>query len=103
MSRKIVQLSVRTKGKTEYVKAKADYGIEHETVTIHYPFERFYLEESKASEAERLYWEANSDSTQATYAVVRIKDGNAALQDVMINGESIISIIKNLEGESVKN
>jgi len=58
------------------------------------PFDRFYLEESKASEAEKAYWEAQRDSTQVAYGVVRIGAGNAVLTDVMINDRSIVEVVK---------
>lgn len=39
------------------------------------------------------------DTSQITYAVVSIKNGNAVLKDVMINGTSIIEIVKAKQGE----
>ena len=82
-----------------YIKAKAGHGVWNGSLSIHYPFNRFYLEESKASEAERLYWNANTDFTQVAYAVVRIKDGNTALEDVMVNGKSIVTVIREMNEE----
>ncbi|HYG19097.1 MAG TPA: GDYXXLXY domain-containing protein [Ohtaekwangia sp.] len=66
------------------------------TLWLSYPFERFYLEESKASEAERLYWSTQSDSTQQVYAVVNILKGEAALKDVMINDRRIADVVKEI-------
>jgi len=63
-------------------------------VTIDLPFERFYLEESKASEAEKAYWQAQRDSAQVAYGVVHIGAGKAVLTDVMINDRSIVDIVK---------
>ncbi len=63
---------------------------------IEYPFDRFYLEESKAPEAERAYWEANRDTTQVAYALVAVKNGHAALKDVMINNKSVIDVVNEL-------
>ncbi|MBT1687491.1 GDYXXLXY domain-containing protein [Dawidia soli] len=65
-------------------------------VVFEYPFERFYLEESKASAAERLYWESRSDSTQQVYAVIRVRNGQAALENVMINERPIADIVRAL-------
>lgn len=64
------------------------------SVSFELPFDRFYLEESKASEAEKAYWEAQRDSTQIAYGVVRIGAGNAVLTDVMINDRSIVEVVK---------
>jgi uncharacterized membrane-anchored protein len=79
----------------DYVKARITTVTSYEpyTLWIEYPFDRFYLEESKAAEAEALYWKSQSDSTQVTYALVSVKNGKAALIDVMINDRSIADIV----------
>jgi len=63
-------------------------------ITLDFPFNRFYLEESKAPEAERVYWESLLDASQETYALVAIKDGEAVLKDVLIDGTSIRELVK---------
>ncbi len=63
-------------------------------VYFEYPFERFYVEESKAAEAERAYWDSNRDSTHTTYALVKIKNGQAVLEDVRIDDKSIVDIVR---------
>ena len=50
-------------------------GIKTPQITIEYPFNRFYLEESKAPDAERLYFEALRDSQLSTYAQVYVSPG----------------------------
>ncbi|MEJ7647140.1 MAG: GDYXXLXY domain-containing protein [Chryseolinea sp.] len=60
------------------------------------PFDRFYMEESKASEAERAYWQANTDSVQVAYGVVSMGNGVAVLTDVMINDKSVRNLVKEL-------
>ncbi|HEX6226495.1 MAG TPA: GDYXXLXY domain-containing protein [Chryseolinea sp.] len=62
------------------------------------PFDRFYLEESKASEAEQIYWEAQRDSAQVAYALVSIGRGQAVLQDVIINDRPVLEIVNSLNG-----
>jgi uncharacterized membrane-anchored protein len=63
------------------------------------PFDRFYLEESKASEAERVYWQANSDSVQVAYGVVSMGNGVAVLTDVMINDTSVKDVVEKLNSQ----
>lgn len=63
-------------------------------VIFEYPFERYYMEESKAPEAEKIYVQSSRDSTQITYALVSIKDGESVLKDVIIGGTSIKEIVK---------
>lgn len=60
------------------------------------PFNRFYLEESKASEAEQIYWKAQRDSAQVAYGLVTIGNGHAVLTDVMINDKSVVEIVNEL-------
>lgn len=79
----------------DFLKAKIDYVIhEGSTLAIEYPFDRFYMEESKAYDAELTYRRALPDTSQITYALVNIKNGESVLKDVMINGISIKEIVK---------
>ena len=61
-------------------------------LTIDYPFDKFYMEESKAFDAELAYRQSLWDTTRVTYALVSIKNGNAVLKDVLIDGISIREI-----------
>lgn len=80
----------------DYVEADIMFSNE-EMVRINYPFDRFYLEESKAGDAEQVYRDSNrSDTTQSTYAIVRMKNGKSVLEDVMINDRSIVDIVREL-------
>ena len=58
-------------------------------VEIAYPFDRFYMEESKAPRAEAIFRESFSDVTQETLAIVHILQGQAVLKDVQIGGVSL--------------
>jgi len=56
-------------------------------VSFEFPFDRFYMEETKAYDAEKAYREVNRDSLKANvYALVYIKNGQAVLKDVIIDG-----------------
>ena len=80
----------------DYVKAKIQYitGPQLDNVIISYPFDRFYMEEFKAYEAEKAYNETQLNSIKTTYALVNIRQGKAALKDVMIDGISIVDIVR---------
>lgn len=65
-------------------------------VYFNIPFTRFYLEESKAAEAENQYWSAQRDSAQVAYGIVKIGNGNAVLTAVMVNGRSVTEIVEAL-------
>jgi len=79
----------------DFLKAKINYVIhDGSKVSIEYPFDRFYMEESKAYDAELTYRRTLPDTSQVPYALVNIKNGESVLKDVMINGISIREIVK---------
>lgn len=82
---------------TSFVKAKVDY-VSNENglkkLYFTYPFDRLYLQETLAQEAEETYAETQQNTTKITYALVKIKDGDAVLQDVFIDSVSITEIVK---------
>lgn len=92
---------IKTISKTEpsntedYVKSKVNYysQFNERVVYIDYPFERYYMEETKAPDAEIAYRESARDTSQNTYALVNIKKGQAVLKDVFINETSIKTIV----------
>lgn len=61
-----------------------------EDISLNFTFDRFYMEESKAPEAERRYNEAVRDSLKEAYALVKIREGMVVLEDVVVNGVSIV-------------
>lgn len=79
-----------------FVKAKVSAVSSDGTnkLTIYYPFDRYYMEESKAYDAELVYTKWVQDTTKRTYALVRIKKGDAVLKDVLIDEISIREIVK---------
>jgi len=76
---------------SNYVKAEIQsvYGDTPTIVRLRYPFERFYMEESKAPKAEAMFRDLWRDSTTTVYGLVVINAGRAALEDVMVDGVSI--------------
>lgn len=71
----------------DYIQAKINYVIHgySSQAFIEYPFERYYMEESKAPRAERLL---NADSLTA-YLHVRVMNGESATEALMINEVTI--------------
>jgi uncharacterized membrane-anchored protein len=80
----------------DFVKTTINYvsSDSAKTVSVVWPFERFYMEESKAAGAERIYTRSLADSNNITYALVKIKDGDAVLENVFINEKPIVSYFK---------
>ncbi|MGZ2369456.1 class D beta-lactamase [Ancylomarina sp. YFZ004] len=79
--------------KVDYFKAKIR-SVSSNQVRISYPFNRYYMEESKAEAAEKAYRRSQADTRKLTYALVSIKDGEVVLQDVLIDGVSIKDIVE---------
>ena len=63
-------------------------------VFVDWPFDRFYMEENKAGDAEQAYVKSTADSTNTTYALVKVKNGDAVLANVFINDKPIVTFIK---------
>ena len=62
-------------------------------VRLQWPFDRFYLNERLAPDADKLVAERFRDGTK-TVAEVRLLDGRAVLTDVLLDGESIRDVVK---------
>jgi uncharacterized membrane-anchored protein len=61
------------------------------------PFDRYYVEEAKASKAEKAYWQhqnRRSQTNENTYAVIRIWNGESALEDLYIGGKPIAEVLR---------
>lgn len=94
---KIKFLSKETpKYKADYLKAKISFVSSggSNQVRIAYPFNRYYMEESKAEAAEKAYRQSQADTSKLTYALVSIKNGEAVLQDVLIGGIPIKDMVE---------
>ncbi|MDH7447843.1 GDYXXLXY domain-containing protein [Aquimarina sp. 2201CG14-23] len=69
----------------DYVKARVTYYYQGK-VSFQLPFNTFYMEESKAYDAELAYIKANRDSLRTNvYALVYIKNDKVVLEDVYID------------------
>ncbi len=70
-----------------YLKTTVSHLNEHtQRVYVDLPFNRYYMEETKAPEAERMYNEANREEDKLhAHAAVSIQSGKAVLQEVFID------------------
>ena len=77
---------------TDYLEVKVSSIINtpgEQRVYVDFPFDRLYLEENKAPEAEQIYRDAMNDNQASAYALVYIKDGRGVLTDVVVDGKSL--------------
>lgn len=82
-----------------YVKADIylAYGLKNQNqIRINYPFNKFYMEETKAQPAEKIYMESVGEShKKPAYALVAINKGRGVIKDVIIDGRSVKDITVN--------
>lgn len=69
----------------DYVKVKVNYQNGH-IVTFRYPFEKYFIDEEKASKAEQLYREYNNSAQKNSYLIVRVKNGKAVVEELILGG-----------------
>lgn len=79
-----------------YLKLKINYITEYDgnKIYLDFPFNRFYMNENKAKNAETVYTESTIDSTKIAYALVATKNGEAVIKDVLIDNISIKELAK---------
>ena len=79
-----------------YVAAKVDWYNSHKKeVSFTFPFNEFYMEETKAYDAEIAHRNAQRDSLpNNTYAQVYVKNGEAVLDNVFINDIPIADFVE---------
>lgn len=77
----------------DYVVAES-YNIYKGKLNFSLPFDRFYMNENKALDAQISVRKAQMDTSRTCYALVYIKDGTAVLEDVLINDVSIQKFVE---------
>jgi hypothetical protein len=79
----------------DYLRVRARWTVDGDTrrVGLAFPFDRLYMEESVAPRAEEVYRQLQpapgATAAPPAWAVVRVRDGRAALEDVSIDGTSL--------------
>lgn len=93
---RIDSLSMNKPINADYIKTTVDYIRAYEDSSVIFvtlPFNKFYMEESKAPEAETIYGNRSRDTTQSAYALVSVFEGDAVVKNVFVNDTSISEII----------
>lgn len=81
-----------------YIKLKASY-VYNQKVSVQWPFDRFYINEKLAPEADKWFAE-NIRSDQGILAEVRLLDGRALLEDLRFEDRSFREILKDRVGKA---
>lgn len=71
-----------------FVEKKEDEGLPP-AAHVHLPFDRYYLPEARAPQVEREYADAARDAQANTYVTVRVRNGHAALIDLVLDGRAV--------------
>jgi len=82
----------------DYVKAKS-YGYYNGTINFDLPFNRFYMNENKAYDAEVSVRKAQRDTLLTCYALVHVKGSDAVLKDVIIDDMPIQQYVEKYQEE----
>ena len=84
-------------GNADFITINLDYvyrdSLEH--AVLSFPFDKFYMQEDKAPEAEKFLNSVQQDSSTVIYAKVKIKNGFSSLEDVIVDEESLQDAINN--------
>lgn len=74
----------------DYLEAKAGYGGDDQHVRVEVPFDRFYMEEKLAPEAERVYRERSANRRERdAYAIVRLRAGLGVIEQVFVGDKPL--------------
>ena len=86
-----------------YLKSKISYTFLRDSkqiVRFELPFNRYYMEEAKAPQAEKIFQDFNRTSNELeAFAVVRVKDGKSVLSDLYIDAKPISSYFERKTSE----
>jgi uncharacterized membrane-anchored protein len=90
-----VSRSVPSSG-NDYVKATVDYVITDtlNTLYVKYPFDRYYIDMPDPAESAPVNTSAIEDSTQVTYALVVVNDGDALVKEIFVDEQPVKEWIK---------
>ena len=64
------------------------------TVTVTLPFDRFYMEETIAPQAEQVYREHTRRGQQDASVIVRVRDGRGVIENVYIGDTPLADVVR---------
>ncbi len=90
---KVSQILLQKPTEGDYLIAAVSYPIGNEVV-LYFPIDRYYMEESAAPRAERVYWEHSQREKKDAYVTVKIKEGLAVIEGLYIGDKRIEEILQ---------
>lgn len=84
----------------DYLQARVQW-VNGGEIGLRLPFDRYYMDEHAAPEAERRYWEASrrpgasddEDAHKPAFVTVRVRDGYAVLEELYIDGRPVRELV----------
>jgi uncharacterized membrane-anchored protein len=77
----------------DYVKAKALWR-DKDKLRVQWPFDRFYMEETKAPAAERAYREHSRRGQQNAYVIVRVRHGMGVIENLFVGDKPMTEFLR---------
>jgi len=79
----------------DYLRTRVRYGGgKQRKVHVRLPFNRFYMNEKDAPDAEIQYRQAARDDKRQAYALVRIRSGMAVIEDLYVDDQPILDFLR---------
>jgi len=82
----------------DYLRVECQYSFENK-VRFRLPYDKFFMEENKAPQADRAYWihgNRRGQTGNRAYVLVRIKGGRGVIEDLYIEDRPIREFIKTM-------
>lgn len=92
---KIIDAGTRPPDEGPYILARADSDPAGGSLRLLWPFNRFYMEENAAPQAEEKYRTFSRSGKRDTWIVVRVSGGDAVIEDLIIGGQSAKKALRN--------
>ena len=90
---KVSGLSLACPKHNEFVKAKVRY-VTGNNVQLDFPFDRYYLDEFAAPEAEKVYRKFNRrGAKKEAYITVKVRKGNAVIEGLFLDGRPVLEAV----------
>ncbi len=85
-------LEVERPGQGAYLRVRVGY---HDGYKLHLelPFDRYYMEESLAPEAERAYRQHSRQAAADAFITVRVLNGRGVLEELYIGGKPVLEFL----------
>ena len=90
---RIAEVTANAPSGNGYVECRVN-SLTDSLVYLQFPFDRYYMDEKLAPAAEAAYREHSRGEVQDVYVTVRVKDGNAVLEELYIEGMPIREFLR---------